>query len=189
MTQSTPNPPTRTLLHTRQVSCTGYACSDGTLQIDAVMQDITAGGTDLYFKRLDAGEVIHGMRLSVTLDAELVIQAAEAVMDSTPTTWCADAQPAYEVLKGLKIGPGFTRQVKALVGGTKGCTHLTELLGPLATTAMQSWYALRRETGGLRALHEAGGPIPRPHVVGSCQAYRSDGQAVEIIWPMHRRPP
>ena len=117
MTQTTPDPLTRTLLHTRQVNCTGHACSDGTLQIDAVMQDITANGTDLYFKRLTAGDVIHGMRLTVTLDADLVIQDVAAQTDTAPTPWCTDANPAYAVLKGLKIGPGFTRQVKALLGG------------------------------------------------------------------------
>ena len=128
------------------------------------------------------------MRLTVTLDADLVIQDVAAQTDTAPTPWCTDANPAYAVLKGLKIGPGFTRQVKALLGGTKGCTHLTELLGPLATTAMQTWFAVRRETGSMRALHEAEGPLPRPHVVDTCQAYRAEGQAIQVIWPAHRRP-
>ena len=188
MEQTLFTPPKRSLVHTRQVTCNGYACSDGTLQVEALMQDITANGTDLYFKRLDAGEVIHGMRLTVTLDAELVIQDVVAAMDDTPTPWCGEAQSAYAVLKGLKIAPGFTRQVKARVGGTKGCTHLTELLGPLATTAMQTWFALRRDSGGLRAQHAGDGPIAKPHVVGTCQAYRADGPALEVIWPVHRRP-
>lgn len=186
MTQTSPNTPTRTLLHTRQVVCTGFARSDGMLEIEAAMNDTTANGTDLYFKRLTAGEVIHGMRLIVTLDADLVIQHVEALTDTAPTPWCADGNSAYAALKGLKVGPGFTRQVKALVGGTKGCTHLTELLGPLATTAMQTWFAVRRETA-MKTLHEGDGPIPMPHVVNTCQAYRAEGQAIKLIWPEHRR--
>lgn len=188
MEQTLSTPLSRTPVHTRRVTCTGYDCGDGTLQVEAQLHDITTSGTDLYFKRLGAGEVIHGMRLTVTLDTELVIQDVVATMDDTPTPWCGDAPPAYAALKGLKIGPGFTRQVKARVGGTQGCTHLTELLGPLATTAMQTWFALRRDNGGLRAQHASEGPIARPHVVGTCQAYRADGPALAVIWPVHRRP-
>jgi hypothetical protein len=187
MMQTFATTPTRTLLHTRRVVCAGYARSDGTIEVEAEMKDITANGTDLYFKRLSAGEVIHGMRLVVTLDADLVIQHVKALTDTAPTPWCAEGNSAYAALKGLKVGSGFTRQVKALVGGTKGCTHLTELLGPLATTAMQTWFAMRRQAVSLRALHEGDGPIPKPHVVDTCRAYRAEGPAIKVIWPEHRR--
>jgi hypothetical protein len=186
--QTLPSSPTRTLVHRREVVCTGFTRSDGMFDVEAEMKDITAQGTDLYFKRLSAGEVIHRMRLVVTIDADLVIQHVEALTDSAPTPWCAEGNAAYAALKGLKIGSGFTRQVKALVGGTKGCTHLTELLGPLATTAMQTWFAVRRQNGSMRQQHDGVALIPRPHVVDTCRAYRADGQAVKVIWPEHRRP-
>ncbi|MDM0103464.1 DUF2889 domain-containing protein [Variovorax sp. J22R24] len=181
-------PATRRLLHTREIVCRGYLREDGLLDVESTMKDVTPEGSDLFFKRLGAGEHLHRMRITMTVDTDLVIRQLQVHTEAAPTPYCADSNPAYRGLEGMKIGPGFTRKARALVGGTKGCTHLTELLGPLATTAMQALFALRRETGSLRSAHQAGGPLPKPSLAGMCQAYREDGEALKIIWPMHRRP-
>jgi hypothetical protein len=180
--------PTRTLLHTRHVVCTAHARSDGLFDVEATLRDISPDGTDLYFKRVEAGEAIHAMRLVVTFDADMTIVQARAITEATPTPWCAEGNGAYAALVGLKIGAGFTRRVRELLGGTKGCTHLTELLGPLATTALQSTFAVARANGGLKRLHAVEGPLAKPAIADTCHAYRSDGQAISVIWPQHRRP-
>ena len=119
------------------------------------MRDISPNGSDLFFKPLGPGEDLHRMRIVLTVDADLVIRAIQVRTEAAPTPWCAESNAIYDTLVGLKIGPGFTRKVRALVGGAKGCTHLTELMGPAATTAMQTLFALGRERGGLRARHAA----------------------------------
>jgi hypothetical protein len=64
-----------------------------------------------------------------------------------------------------------------LLGGVRGCTHLVELLGPIATTAFQTVYPAR-------AQREAGRPVTqRPGIVDSCHAYASDGPIVKRRWP------
>lgn len=73
------------------------------------------------------------------------------------------------------------------LGGARGCTHLTELLGPLATTAMQTIMSMQRETTPWHARLEGDAPIPRPWVLGTCHAYRLDGEAAKVIWPIDRR--
>ena len=107
--------------------------------------------------------------------------------DASPSAFCADTNARYAELRGMKIGPGFTKKVKSLLGGTRGCTHLTELLGPLATTAIQTFYANMQEKTSIRASHSGSGPIARPMVVDTCQACRRDAQAMQLIWPLHRR--
>jgi hypothetical protein len=175
------------LLHTREIVCHGFLRDDGLLDVEGTMQDISPDGSDLFFKRLAPGEHLHRMRITMTVDTDLVIRQVQVHTEAAPTPYCADGNAAYGALQGLQIGPGFTRKVRALVGGTKGCTHHTELFGPLATTAMQALFAWRRETGSLRAAHQAEGPLPRPSLAGTCQAYRHDGEALRIIWPPHRR--
>lgn len=179
--------PARRLLHTREIVCRGYLRDDGMLDVEGSMRDLSAEGTDLYFKKLHAGEAIHGMRITMTVDSELVIRHLRVHTEAAPTPYCAESNPGYHALQGLRIGPGFTREARAIVGGTKGCTHLTELLGPLATTAMQTLFALRREAGGVRAIHAMPGKLPKPSIAGTCQAYRADGEALKIIWPPERR--
>lgn len=178
---------TRERLHTRRIECVGYLRSDGLMDIESSMQDLSAQGTDLLFKRIEAGGQIHAMRILVTVDQDLVIQQLQVHSDAAPTAFCADSNASYRALEGLKIGPGFTAKVRALLGGTKGCTHLTELLGPVATTAFQTMYAHRRNTSPTQEWLQGEQPLPRPAFAETCQAYRADGEALKIIWPLHRR--
>lgn len=179
--------PTRRHLHTRQVQCVGYLRDDGLFDVEATMQDITPQPTQMFYKRLDAGQALHDMRLVVSFDHDMVIREVQAQTRTAPTPFCSDANARYQALVGLKIGAGFSRKVKALFGGTGGCTHMTELLGPLATTAIQTWFSLWRETNILSEAHRKEGPLERPMLVDSCQAYRIDGPAMRDLWPVDRR--
>ncbi|MNH30060.1 hypothetical protein D3C79_903300 [compost metagenome] len=88
-----------------------------------------------------------------------------------PTPFCSEVNGAYARLAGLKIGPGFKKRVAGVVGGVSGCTHLTELLGPIATTAFQ--------TVGQAVMAEKtqGDEItPRQWVIDGCHAYRAGGE-------------
>ncbi|MDM0113967.1 DUF2889 domain-containing protein [Variovorax sp. J22R133] len=179
--------PARRLLHTREIVCQGYLRDDGMLDVESTMRDISPNGSDLFFKPLGAGEDLHRMRIAMTVDMDLVIRDIEVHTEAAPTPWCAGSNANYDALKGLTITGGFTKKVRTLVGGSKGCTHLTELMGPAATTAMQTWHALRRERGGLRATLAMSGPMPKPALADTCQAYRSGGEALNAIWPLERR--
>ncbi|HSW17433.1 MAG TPA: DUF2889 domain-containing protein [Ramlibacter sp.] len=185
----TPPAPARRLVHTREIVCHGWLRDDGLVDVESAIRDISPSGSDLFFKRLGPGEDLHHMRAVMTVDAELVIRAMQVRTEAAPTPWCAQSNANYDTLVGLKIGPGFTKKVRALVGGAKGCTHITELMGPAATTAMQTLFALGREQGGMRAKHAQPGPLPRPALINTCQAYRDGSQALEAIWPLHRRAP
>lgn len=187
MTPNSTHRPSRRLIHTREIVCQGYLRDDGLLDVESTMRDISPAGSDLFFKPLGPGEDLHRMRIVMTVDSELVIRAMQVHSEAAPTPYCAESNAIYDTLVGLKIGPGFTKQVRNLVGGNKGCTHLTELMGPAATTAMQSFFALGREKGNLRALHARSGVLPKPSLADTCQAYRSDGEALIAIWPLHRR--
>lgn len=178
---------TRRLVHTRKIDCHGYLRADGMMEVESVMRDISAAGSDLFFKTLAPGEDLHHMQITLTLDSNLVIHQAQVRTLAAPTPWCADANAVYDGLIGLQIGPGFTKKVRELAGGTKGCTHLTELMGPVATTAFQTRHAVARETGSARAAHSLPGLLPRPALFNTCQAYHADAKALEAIWPLHRR--
>ncbi|MGY2488535.1 DUF2889 domain-containing protein [Cupriavidus sp. CP313] len=78
-------------------------------------------------------------------------------------------------------------EVKARLGGVHGCTHLTELIGVLATTAMQTIFALLRTERGGRLSADEQGPMPMPTLVNSCHTHRIDGEAIRVLWPEPRR--
>lgn len=177
------NPVPRKLMHTRAIECTGYEREDGLWDIEAHLTDTKTythtrrdGG-----RARQAGEPVHNMRIRLTIDLDLVIRKAEAVTDSGPYAHCGDIAPAFESLAGLKIGPGWRREIAARVGGVKGCTHLVELLGPLGTTAFQA-------TGRAREARKAAQPVhvhvhKKPYQINSCHVYKDDSPAVLERWP------
>ncbi|QUN32778.1 DUF2889 domain-containing protein (plasmid) [Cupriavidus sp. KK10] len=182
-----PTTPTRQPIHVRRITCTGYERSDGLFDIEGEMQDISPTGTDLLFKLVPPGAAIHHMRIVLTVDRDLLIHDVSASIEAGPTVHCPDISPAYAGLKGLQIRGGFRQKVKAIVGGVNGCTHLTELLGPMATTAMQTTMAvMRRERNGNKPTPD-GKPIPRPMLINSCHTYREDGETAKLLWPEGRR--
>ncbi|MFJ4292229.1 DUF2889 domain-containing protein [Cupriavidus sp. NPDC089707] len=180
-------PPNRKPLHTRQITCTGYLRDDGLIDVEAELKDISPDGTHLLFKEVPPGGAIHHMHVSATIDMDLVIRDITARMAAGPSDICPEIEPAYGALKGVALRTGFRQAVKARVGGVKGCTHMTDLLGPMATTAVQSRFSLDRAARNGRLPADEAGPMPRPALVGTCHTYRIDSRAVAILWPPHRR--
>jgi hypothetical protein len=179
--------PGRKLVHLRQVVCSAYSRDDGLLEVVGELRDTSPDGTDLILKTIAPGGSLHDMRIVMTVDSELVIQTVSAHMAATPASYCKAVEDAYAALSGLAIGPGFRQRVKERVGGAKGCTHLTELLGPMATTAFQARSAVQRATPAWRERFEGDAPVPRPPILDTCHTYRLDGEVATMLWPEHRR--
>src|SRR5690606_16010308 len=91
-------------------------------------------------------------------------------------------ESAYRKLVGLRIEPGFTRQVKRLFRGEAGCTHLSELIPPMASTVFQVLWA-DSEVSSAAAATPAGSSSP----VGGCHGLRLDGQVVRTYFPARRK--
>ncbi len=184
MFDPTPAPVTRELLQTREIVCRGYKRSDGLLEIEGELRDVTVESTDLPFHQVPAGGAIHDMRLVMTVDKDLVIQQVAAAMDAAANPYCFGAVASYPDLSGIRIGPGFRKRVIEAVGRAKGCTHLTELVERMANAAMQTQFSVNRAENTRRVA--AGGskvPATKPWVIGTCYGYREDGEAVRIVWP------
>ena len=84
----------------------------------------------------------------------------------------------FAKLKGLQIGPGWMRRVRAQVGGVHGCTHLVELLQTLAPVAFQTLSFRNRKEKPTAVDTEWTQP---PHI-NTCHTLRSDGPIVEQEW-------
>lgn len=171
-------PVPRKHIHTRTIECAGYHRDDGLWDIEAHLVDTKTYAFPNHDRgEIKAGEPLHGMWLRITVDDDMLIHDAEASTDHGPFVQCADIAPAYEKLKGLRIGKGFDRQVRELFAGPAGCTHLRELLRPLATTAYQTIFPTREKKRREAAATK------RPGIIDSCYALRADGDAVKREWP------
>jgi Protein of unknown function (DUF2889) len=173
-----PLPPAtpRRHLHTRQIECRGYQRADGLWDIEGhIVDSKTYETTQAWRAPLAAGEAIHDMVLRLTIDDRLVIHDVVAVTDASPFDICGDAAPNMSRLKGLRIGPGWMKTVKERLGGKHGCTHMVELLGPVATTAYQTIFSdPDQEATGKVVKHS------RPRV-NSCYAYGEDSPVIQRL--------
>lgn len=133
-------PVRRQLLHRRQVHCQGFEREDGLWDIEARITDVKTHSVDNPERGgyVAAGEPFHDMWMRLTLDRSLTIHRVEACIDASPFPHCPAIAERFRQLEGTRIGPGWHSRARELFSGVDGCTHLYELLPPLATTAVQT---------------------------------------------------
>jgi hypothetical protein len=165
----------RQKIHSRTVVCAGYRRNDGLWDIEAKMTDAKSYPVSNDFRTVEAGAAFHHMELRLRIDDALLIHAVEASIDAAPHRVCPAIAPNFQRLAGLRIEAGFLGEARRRLGGVAGCTHLVELLGPVATTAMQSILPLR---GAIAPQIAA-----RPTHLGSCHALAPHGDVVAKYWP------
>ncbi|WP_207061064.1 DUF2889 domain-containing protein [Motiliproteus sp. SC1-56] len=179
-----PPPAPRRKAHRREVTCEGFERDDGLWDIEGRMTDVKTYAIENRDRGglIPAGEPLHDMALRLTISLDGTIHQVEAVIDHAPFSICPRITGAFKQLEGQRIGPGWNRLVRRLFAGTQGCTHLMELLGPIATTAFQATSSARKA----KAAAEDNGR--EPGIINSCHALAADGEVVRDFWPAHYHP-
>lgn len=173
----------RTLIHTRKIKCRGYLREDELWDIEAHLTDVKTQ-TFKGIERGDiiAGEPIHEMLFRLTMDDQLVIHKAETETLKSPFTICPDINDNYHLLEGKQIAPGWNAMVKNLFSGTKGCTHLTELLSVMATTAFQTIFPYKNA----QSRHKNDEQRLSNYLKNSCYGFDTKGKIVSQHWPLDK---
>lgn len=162
-------------VHLRRIECAGYARDDGLFDIEGRLIDTKPYDLVLPERPLSAHQPIHQMTVSLTIDRDFLIHAVEARTLDAPYGVCGRIAPAYAQLVGKRIEPGFTQTVKRMFRGVEGCSHITELLPAMATTAFQViWSDVENYDNSV-----AGNGRPRSSPLGGCHALRLDGEVVQ----------
>ncbi len=173
-------PAARRHLHTRKIVCEGFEREDGMFDIEARIVDTKTFSYE-HRKRglMDAGTPVHDMQVRLTVDPTRTVRAIEVATNSAPYEDCFTVAPAYQALIGANIGSGWRRAVNEAVGGTKACTHLRELLMPVATVTFQTM------EGGQRGVNRAMQNLdaPRPAFINQCKAWSETRELVKEVFP------
>jgi hypothetical protein len=177
-------PVTREELHHRQIDLRTYRRSDGLFEVSAHLTDRKTRDFKPQAGKRDfpAGAPIHDMGVTLVFDIDMVIRAADTFMASHPYDACPGGGDTLGALVGLRIGAGWNSKVRERLPSCDTCTHLKELLTPLATAAIQGMVGLRAST--LEARDKDG----KPSKIDSCYAYAATREIVKEHWPEHYRP-
>ena len=170
-------PAEREPMHARQIDCRGYRREDGLWDIEAHLTDVKSYEIESDWRgKVAPGKPVHDMWVRLTVDDDLCIQAIETTSDATPYKPCSDVTENFQAMVGLRIAPGWIRQIKSRVGGVKGCTHLREMMSVLATVAFQTIFPLR-EKELMAEGHR------KPPTLDSCLAWASTSPVVKAQYP------
>lgn len=94
-------------------------------------------------------------------------------MKQYPREECADANYNIQKLNGISITKGFTKAVKDAIGGTKGCSHVTNCIlamGPAACSELlgyESSTAVSKEFDSCEPMSQ--------YLIDTCHVWRKDG--------------
>jgi len=166
-------------IHHRRLDIRFFGRSDGLFEIEGRLLDCKSAP----FRRLlqdhdtPAGTALHDIVVRLVVDESLLVHGASATLAASPFTLCREAADTLAPLKGLRMGAGWNKRVRELLGGAASCTHIVELLGPMATTAYQGMAPQR-----LARMAQAGNDEPKSRV-DSCYSYGKDREVVARLWP------
>ena len=179
-----PLPPSvpRDELHLRRIELRGYRRHDGLYDVEARMVDTKANEITLADGRVvPPGNALHDMSVRMVVDEALTVVDIVASTDASPFGICKEATDTLQTVKGLRIAHGWSQAIRERLSGRQGCTHLTELLGPLATVAFQTLAPVRN------ARSPAVDAKDRPRKIDSCYAYGASRELVQRLWPAYHR--
>lgn len=162
-------------LHLRRIECAGYAREDGLFDIEGRLIDTKPYDLVLPERPLLANEPIHQMTVLMSIDKAFLIHDLQARTLNAPYSVCDRITSAYAQLIGHRIEPGFTQTIKRMFRGVEGCSHITELLPAMATTAFQVIWS---DVGNYdNSVADNGRPRSSP--LGGCHALKLDGEVVQ----------
>jgi len=177
--------PSRRLVHERKIDLKVYRREDQLWDIEAEIIDCKGQDFQLAALSRKAGEPIHHMLLTVTINQGMDVVDAFAKSLQVPYEGtCELIGPDYAKLIGLNLLKGFREGVKSRLGGILGCTHISELTKLLPTAATQAFvgevfYVQANQTTDKKQPDEQ-----LPFQFNGCHALRTDGEVVKQYHPV-----
>ena len=168
-------------IHSRTITVNTYEIDDSSLLIEGDLVDERFFPSYYYSRSefLDPG-IIHDIRVEMKVSLpRLEITEARAQMRKIPIKECLGVESSAEKIVGIRIKPGFSRDLKERLGGTSGCLHMTTLIyhmGAAAVQGMWAWYSRKREGGSTRSLDYDPGILK-----DSCWLWRENGPFFEKV--------
>ncbi len=162
-------------LHGRCIDMKTYAVDEASILVEGwLREDRFHGVYDITGEQCPPGPVHHMVIRLLVGGKPLTIIDAEAEMEHMPLDICQATLETVRSIIGLEIAAGFQKKVRRLMGGVKGCAHLTHLLTVMSQAVFQGALA-----------HQRRHPIPVPDsiekvagletLVGSCRAWGTGG--------------
>ncbi len=164
------------LVHTREISIRTFDLGDHRILVEGNLIDHRYRPG---LKESSAGrKLVHNMIIRLKVRGPgMRIEEAKATMPHHPRKECPEVLPSMRSLEGLEVAPGYTVKVKRLVGGIKGCAHLTSLVIAMGESAVQGYWAAYEAERGKTGLSEQ--TIRK--FINTCHLWKEDGPIIKRL--------
>jgi hypothetical protein len=163
-------------LHTRKINLSTYDADDNCIVIEGELIDsnlieLMRISGDI----LKPGGIVHHMIIRLLVGPPgLTIKDAEAEMPHYPHEECSETRRSLEKVIGVSIESGFSENVKKILGGSNGCSHLNALLITMGSEAVQGYYTKVLRTP-YKSVHEKYKESEAKKMKDACYVFRKDG--------------
>ena len=162
------------LVHTRNISMRTSDLGDHTILVEGTLIDHRYPPQQ--DEASEKSELVHHMVVRLRVKGPgMLIERAEATMPHHPREECPEVLPWTRNLEGLEIAPGYSMKVKKVIGGVKGCAHLTSLIIAMGESAVQGYWAAYGAEAARKGLREQ--TIKK--FINTCHLWKEDGPIIK----------
>jgi hypothetical protein len=165
-------------LHTRNIEVTTYDYDGQRMIVEGFLRDDRFQESHVITGETFPGGIIHHMAIRLLVNcSNLMIEEVDCEQMAVPREVCRETIDCLAPLKGLTITKGFTSKVKKLAGGSRGCTHLVELILAMAPAVFQGFGA--HQSRKPPNLDSDRAQMLLQFLLNTCRVWREDGPMVE----------
>lgn len=171
-------------LHTRNIEVATYVYDEKRIMVEGFLKDDRFQETHAITGEIFPSGVMHHMAIRLLVNcSNLLIEDLDVDLMSVPQVMCRETIDCLAPIKGMTITRGFTSKVKKMAGGSKGCTHLVELLLAMAPAVFQGFGAYQLQKPSASDSDQT--KMILQFLVNTCRPWREEGPFVEMY---NRRP-
>lgn len=166
-------------IHTRDIKIATYACDGVHIIVEGELNDNRIVPNYSHRGELYPPGNIHHMFIKLLIEIESIrIVKVEVEMPGIPHQDCPEASRNFAKLEGMRIAPGFTSKVRNLIGGPKGCAHLSGLLLAMASAAIQGLWTYRARDPERSKDNDE---MANDYLINTCWVWREGGPLADRL--------
>lgn len=172
---------TKPKIHSRDIRLVTYPHTDSRVIVHGVLKD------QRYIRIFDVtGKVaepgiIHHIDVKLLIKSDpLMIEDAEARMLNVPLPECRATLDTIEKLKKLEIKSGFSKNIRGIMGGKKGCTHLCNLILAMGQEIVHGWLTQKRKDN-LPLPKDLDSFSEKNFLIDSCRLWTRQGAKIKSL--------
>ena len=125
---------------------------------------------------------VHAINVRLSINPDFEVLNIETDLEHMPFSYCQGSAANISELHGKRLDRGWRRSVREALGATRGCTHLSELLGLAPTVAFQTQAIGWRHSGYPIGKDDARHEEP-PFFIGGCHSWAADSPVTRSYFP------